>query len=406
MITAELKTLVGDYYQMTKYCCLGRTIGIFLAGAFTMLSMDYLWLGVFMGDFYRESLGHLMYPQGVTPDYLWPMALLVYVSMLIAICMFIISPYQPGYSIWSTALKGGFLGSLIFAVYEGTNYAFLKGWSMNVVIFDILWGFILFTVTSFVMAYVKRLMMLSISCINVSKSVGLVLIITTSAFAIFKFTNTNNYMSESTSIPHAPYLIDESESNAVSTSENKQANPENWVDLYGDYLYRFALSRLNSPELAADCVQDTFMAGIKKISTFDTSRDEKYWLRGIMRNKIIDHFRKSQRRPNVQLDEEEQAIVDSALYKYSGIASVFPEAWKFDPRKQFDRGEFREVFQECLDTVSSPAREAFVMRMIDNVDSSEVCEVLDISRDYMWVLLHRARNQLKVSLEKRWGTVV
>ena len=38
--------------------------------------------------------------------------------------------------------------------------------------------------------------------------------------------------------------------------------PEEWVDQYGDYLYGFAMSRLRNPELAQDCVQDTFLAGI------------------------------------------------------------------------------------------------------------------------------------------------
>jgi DNA-directed RNA polymerase specialized sigma24 family protein len=37
-------------------------------------------------------------------------------------------------------------------------------------------------------------------------------------------------------------------------------DPEDWVDRHGDGLYRYALLRLRSPDLAADVVQETFLA--------------------------------------------------------------------------------------------------------------------------------------------------
>ncbi len=39
-------------------------------------------------------------------------------------------------------------------------------------------------------------------------------------------------------------------------------DPSVWVDLYGDYLYRFALARINDPTLAEDLVQETFLAAM------------------------------------------------------------------------------------------------------------------------------------------------
>ena len=37
-----------------------------------------------------------------------------------------------------------------------------------------------------------------------------------------------------------------------SPATNSKQNPETWVDRYGDYLYRYALSRIHQPELAED----------------------------------------------------------------------------------------------------------------------------------------------------------
>lgn len=180
------------------------------------------------------------------------------------------------------------------------------------------------------------------------------------------------------------------------------APPETWVDRYGDYLYGYAMSRLRNRETAADCVQDTFMAGIKAFDRFDGSRDIKFWLRGIMHNKIVDQIRKAVKEKKVDIDSEDEAILESFWYKYSGIATTNPDPWQFNPRKAYDNGEFWDVFQTCIDQVKEPARQAFVLRMLEDLSTEEVCKVMDITPNYLWVLLHRARQQLKTALELKW----
>ncbi len=186
-----------------------------------------------------------------------------------------------------------------------------------------------------------------------------------------------------------------------SSVEGRVPHPDKWVELYGDYLYRYALSRLRDSSSAEDCVQETLLAGIRNLSKLDGRQDIKFWLRVVMRNKIIDVFRNRERQPNIDLGEDE-AILDSALYKYAGIGSITPEAWKFDPRKLTEHAEFRNILQVCVDTLKDPMREAFVLRMIEGLESKEVCKVMQIEPNHLWVLLHRARKELKIQLEKRF----
>ncbi|MCH2035370.1 MAG: sigma-70 family RNA polymerase sigma factor [Puniceicoccaceae bacterium] len=178
--------------------------------------------------------------------------------------------------------------------------------------------------------------------------------------------------------------------------------PDKWVDQYGDYLYGFAMSRLRNAELAQDCVQDTFLAGIKALERFDGSRDIKFWLRGIMRNKIVDQIRKSVREQKVDIDSEDETLLESFWFKYSGIATTNPDPWQFNPRKYYDNTEFWAVFEDCIETVKNPAREAFILRVLEDQSTEEVCKVMDVSPNYLWVLLHRAREQLKTALEAKW----
>ena len=178
--------------------------------------------------------------------------------------------------------------------------------------------------------------------------------------------------------------------------------PSQWVDMYGDYLYRYAMSRLKNPDTAADCVQDTFLAGIKALERFDGRLDIKYWLRGIMRNKIIDQIRKSIKVKTVDIDNEDEALMESFWFKYSGIATTNPDPWEFNPRKQFDNKEFWVVFRYCIDQLKEPLKQAFVLKMLEDQTTEEICKEMDISPNYLWVILHRAREQLKGLLNENW----
>ncbi len=179
------------------------------------------------------------------------------------------------------------------------------------------------------------------------------------------------------------------------------ADPETWVDAYGDYLYRYALMRLRDPDAARDAVQETFLAAIKRFDQFDGRMDIKYWLRGILRFKVVDHIRASIR-DQVVTPIEDAEILDSLLFRASGIPTMRPAPWQFNPREAFDHAEFWPIFETCLDRLKEPIRQAFVLKMVEDMESDEVCKVLGITPNHLWVLNHRARTQMKKCLESKW----
>src|SRR5271165_5581144 len=73
------------------------------------------------------------------------------------------------------------------------------------------------------------------------------------------------------------------------------SDPEQWVDLHGDYLFKYALMRLRDPAKAEDAVQETFLAALKGGKTFAGRSAEKSWLVGILKNKICDYYRRASR---------------------------------------------------------------------------------------------------------------
>src|SRR5215203_639075 len=96
------------------------------------------------------------------------------------------------------------------------------------------------------------------------------------------------------------------------TAENvKEFDPTVWVDAHGDYLFSFAFSRVRNEFLAEDLVQDTLLAAMQAKNSFAEKSSERTWLCGILKHKIIDHFRRRSR--EVELTEEE---ADLSSYDY------------------------------------------------------------------------------------------
>ena len=69
-------------------------------------------------------------------------------------------------------------------------------------------------------------------------------------------------------------------------------NPKAWLSLYGDYLFSMAMYKVGHKETSEDLVQETFVSAMKTKETFRGDSSEKTWLVTILKNKIIDHYRK------------------------------------------------------------------------------------------------------------------
>lgn len=178
-------------------------------------------------------------------------------------------------------------------------------------------------------------------------------------------------------------------------------DPERWVEEYGDYLYRYARSRVYDDAAAQDVVQETFLAALKGLDSFDGKADVKYWLRGILRNKTVDFIRKRVRETPVEelrdYDEE-----PNWSRRWMGTPGGRTDPWNFDPSSVHEDRDFWNVFQECLEDVKSPLREVYVLKEIDNVSTEQICEAFAITPNNVWVMVHRARKQLKRLLNERW----
>lgn len=183
------------------------------------------------------------------------------------------------------------------------------------------------------------------------------------------------------------------------------SDPKHWVELHGNYLFRYALIRVRNPTVAEDLVQDALLAAFQARGRFEGGSSERSWLTGILKHKLLDHFRKLKREPamlpaDALPAELEDRFDDLGLWKRD--PALGPQDWGDDAAELMQRKEFMAALKQCLGKLPQRHADAFILREMEGTDSDRIQELLGISASNLWVLLHRARMQLRLCLEQHW----
>jgi RNA polymerase sigma-70 factor (TIGR02943 family) len=184
------------------------------------------------------------------------------------------------------------------------------------------------------------------------------------------------------------------------------SDPEQWLELYGDYLFKYAVMRLREAAKAEDAVQETFLAALKGRQRFAGRSAEKSWLVGILKNKVCDDYRKASRETSFTdlefySDEESDRFIQNGLFKDGWIHELGPQEWS-SPGASLDSEMFWKTFHDCSTKLPKNVAAVFNLREVDGVESKEICALLNISENNLWVMLHRARMALRRCLEANW----
>lgn len=177
--------------------------------------------------------------------------------------------------------------------------------------------------------------------------------------------------------------------------------PENWVDKYSDLLLNFAVIRLRDTERSKDLVQETFFVALRSKDSFRGEISEKNWLFLILKSRILDFYKKkrevNESQLNANRDEDE-----SNYFLESGHWSKeeAPQSWS--PDKMMESKEFMSILNRCTEKLKELQQTVFTMKYLDDIDSETICKELDITDSNYWVLIHRAKMQLRKCLEINW----
>ncbi len=176
-------------------------------------------------------------------------------------------------------------------------------------------------------------------------------------------------------------------------------DPTKWVDKYSDYLFNYAIVRVNDREVANDLISETFLAGLNSKDNFEGRATERTWLISILKRKIIDHYRKI----NSQKGQAEVRInYSDSENNGDWLEEQVPDTFDRTAEDEMENTELGLAILECLDQINEKHAAIFKMKTIDEADTEAVCKEFNISPSNLWVIIHRARTALAACLEKNW----
>ncbi len=194
----------------------------------------------------------------------------------------------------------------------------------------------------------------------------------------------------------------------MSAEANKIFNPELWVQKYGDDLYAWAFHRTGKKVVAEDLVQETFLSALGSMEKFRGDSNEKTWLFSILKNKIIDYYRKAfvkyeMNESRMQPDHKETSFLNHFFDKHgSWNKSQRPSNWHDEEDNLLDDEEFRQILKLCLNSLPENWFALINLKFMEERKTPEVCKELGITPSNLWVIMHRAKLQLRACIEENF----
>ena len=165
---------------------------------------------------------------------------------------------------------------------------------------------------------------------------------------------------------------------------NERQYQELLYQKYADQMYTVCISYCKDQDEACDILQEGFIKVFRKIDQFQATSSLKSWIRRIMVNTALDHYRKKKR-------HEEK--IDS--YKQISISNTTVN----NVLEQISVKELIRLVNEL------PTKAALVLKLyaVEGYAHKEIAEKLNITEGTSKSQLHRARTLLKQLLSKNNG---
>jgi RNA polymerase sigma-70 factor (ECF subfamily) len=169
-------------------------------------------------------------------------------------------------------------------------------------------------------------------------------------------------------------------------------------------LYAYTISRINDEEQARDLVQETFLAALEKVNSFEGKSAERTWLTAILRNKIVDVYRKKSSvlySADINEAEQEQADFFNADDGH-WTSERAPQSFGIDGNDPLISKEFNQILQKCMMKLPGLWMSVFTMKHMDEETTDIICAELKLTAANFWVIIHRTKLNLRACLQKNW----
>lgn len=172
----------------------------------------------------------------------------------------------------------------------------------------------------------------------------------------------------------------------------KAGNPTVWKEilaLHGPKLLNYAVHMLGDRGAGEEVVQDSLVNIYRTIDNFDGRCSIKSWMYRAVHNSAIDEIRRRKRYVDVGHEAGDNHFKGDGRWKEDC------QGWDGLAAKQLDEKRLLDMVQYKIDQLAHTHREVIVMKDVEGLSSTEICDALDISPGNLRIRIHRARAALR-----------
>lgn len=161
-----------------------------------------------------------------------------------------------------------------------------------------------------------------------------------------------------------------------------------------DTLYSMALRLTRSAVDAEDLVQDTLVRAYRFYDRFEAGTNFKAWVLRIQMNTFVNRYRRATRERQVFEGPMAKPVGEGVMSRASMRGLTDPVG---DAQRQLIAQEISRAFEE----LSDEARAMVLLADVEELSYREISEVVGCPIGTVMSRLHRARKQLRGSLQKQ-----
>jgi RNA polymerase sigma-70 factor, ECF subfamily len=151
-------------------------------------------------------------------------------------------------------------------------------------------------------------------------------------------------------------------------------------------LYRAIRSLVPDEEEVEELMQQAYVLAFTRLGQFARGARFSTWLLRIGLNEALQRLRRDRRWPRVAPEVLEEAPSMNAT-----------------PEQGLARAQLNHLLEQLVDQLPDSHRSVFVLREVQQLSTTEVAELLDLTPDNVKQRLSRAKSMLRALLEQRTG---
>jgi RNA polymerase sigma-70 factor (ECF subfamily) len=176
------------------------------------------------------------------------------------------------------------------------------------------------------------------------------------------------------------------------------------VERWSGMMLRLALAHVSSRAIAEEVIQDAWLTLLRSLDRFERRSSLRTWVLGIVVNLARSRAR-SERRVVPLPPDMAGSAVDSTRFlpqehpRWPHHWAIEPMPWP-TPEDALLAQETRKVILDAIAELPASQREVVLLRDVEGLTATEVCNALGLTDTHQRVLLHRARSRVRNALER------